>query len=101
MNPLTVELKQAFERAVYSFNDWRHHGGSERLVQIGSNNPTNFKVSEVCDLLMNFDDEKLPDRLLGFLLNVPDMTRAALKEALGRDRSYHAGAALLREMVSD
>ena len=32
--PLTDELKQAFERAAYSFNDWRHHGGSERLLQI-------------------------------------------------------------------
>jgi hypothetical protein len=36
MNPLSDELKQAFERAAYSFNDWRHQGGSERLVQIGS-----------------------------------------------------------------
>jgi hypothetical protein len=34
MNPLTDELKQAFEHAAYSFNDWRHHGGSERLLQI-------------------------------------------------------------------
>ena len=100
MNPLSDELKQAFERAAYSFNDWRHHGGSERLLQVGSN-PKHLTISEVCNLVMNFDDEKLPDRLLGFLLNIPDMTRADLKEALGRSRTYHAGAALLREMVSD
>src|ERR1700722_2618859 len=100
MNPLSDELKQAFERAVYSFNDWRHHGGTERLLQVGFN-PKHFTNSEVCNLVMNFDDEKLPDHLLGFLLRIPDRTRTDLIEALGRDRTYHAGAALLREMVSD
>jgi hypothetical protein len=93
-------MKQAFERAVYSFNDWRHHGGSERLLQIGSN-PKHFTITEVCNLVMNFDNEKLPDHLLGLLLKIPDMTRADLVETLGRDRTYHAGAVLLREMASD
>ncbi len=48
MLPLSDELKQAFERAVFSFNDWRRHGGSERLVQIGSN-PKHFTIGEVCN----------------------------------------------------
>jgi hypothetical protein len=100
MNPLSDEMKQAFEYAIYSFYDWHHHGGSERLLKIGSN-PTHFKISEVCDLVVDFDDEKLPDRLQGFLVDIADMTRAELKEAFDRLRTYHAGAALLRGMVSD
>jgi len=47
MNPLSDELKQAFERAAYSFNDWRHYGGSERLLQVGSN-PKHRLLQFVC-----------------------------------------------------
>jgi hypothetical protein len=34
-------------------------------------------------------------------VDIADMTRAELKEAFDRLRTYHAGAALLRGMVSD
>ena len=86
MNPLTDELKQAFERAVYSFSDWRHHGGSERLVQIGSN-PKHFTIGEVCNLVLNFDNEKLSDDLHRHVLRlrISETKRQTLVEDLGTE----------------
>jgi hypothetical protein len=100
VNPLTDDLKQAFERAVYSFNDWRHHGGPERLVQIGSN-PKHFTIGEVCNLVLNFDNERLPDDLYGHVLRlrVSETKRQTLVENLGTDRTYHAGARFLRGLI--
>jgi hypothetical protein len=102
MNRLSEELKQAFERAVYSYNDWRHRGGPERLVQIGSN-PKHFTIGEVCNLVLNFDNEKLPDDLYGGVLRlrISKTKRQTLTENLGSDRSYHAGARFLRELILD
>ncbi len=93
-------MKRAFELAVYYFNDWRHHGGSERLVQIGSNRKY-LTVSEVCNFVLNFDNEKLPDDLYGFLLRlrISETKRYTLVESLGRDRTYHAGARFLRGLI--
>lgn len=102
MTSLSDELKQAFERAVYSFNDWRHHGGSERPLQIGSSRKR-ATIGEVCNLVLNFDNERLPDDLHGFLLRlrISETKPQTLVENLGTDRTYHAGARFLRELILD
>jgi hypothetical protein len=102
MDRLPDEMKQAFERAVYSFNDWRHHGGSERPVQIGSGRK-HVTVSEVCNFVLNFDNENLPDDLHRHILRlrISQTKRQTLVENLGTDRTYHAGARLMRELILD
>jgi hypothetical protein len=102
MNPLPDEMKRAFERAVYCFNDWRQHGGSESLVQIGSGRK-HVTIGEVCNFVLNFDNESLPDDLYGFLLRlrISETTRQTLINNLSRDRTYHAGARFLRGLTID
>jgi hypothetical protein len=100
MKALTGEKKQAFERAIFSFNDWRHHGGTEPAVSLGPDARL-FKISEVCGLILDVENEKLPDEVFGRLLKIPNTTRRDLITKLGEDRTYHSGAYVLGELIKD
>jgi len=55
----------------------------------------------VCGLILDFENEKLPDVVLSRLLKIPDTTRRDLITKLGEDRSYHSGAYVLNELIKD
>jgi hypothetical protein len=71
-------------------------------LQIGSN-PKHFAIGEICNLVLNFENEKLPDGLHGHVLRlrISETKRETPVENLGTDRTYHAGARFLRQLILD
>jgi hypothetical protein len=100
MDALTKEIKQAFERAIFSFNDWRHRGGTEPVMALGLDNHL-FKIGEACEQILGFENEEMPDEVSDRLLKIPDMTRRDLIQKLSEDPTYHSGAYVLGELIKD
>jgi hypothetical protein len=99
-NPLTPEMKQAFGNAVLAYNDWRHQGGSERMLTIGESRQLHSTYS-ICGFVLAFANEPLPDRLAILLARMPDQTRADLMTKIKTYPTYHSGAYCLGELIKD
>jgi hypothetical protein len=99
-DPLTLEMKQAFEEAIHRYETWRTLGGDETLMQVG-NNQQLFSSVEICSWILSFANEPMPDELIGVLLKLPNLMRPDLIQKLGVDGTYHAGAYVLSELIND
>ncbi len=91
--PLPNDVGQAFLEAIRLYKDWRF-GGSEPLVSFRK--LRQISISGVCELVLSYRNEPLPENIHKVLRNVIGVARA---NPLDKDRSYAAGARCLLKMI--
>ena len=101
MNTLPKEIKQAFLRAIFAFGNWGSYYRNEEPSIPVEYKQRSLKISEVCKLVMEFEDENLPGREASMLLLTPRVSRHDLVEKLASHLTYHTGAFCLSELIND
>ena len=91
--PMPNDVRQAFLEAIRLYKDWRF-GGSEPLV--GFRKLRQISISGVCELVLSYRNEPLPENIHKVLRNVIGVARA---NPLDKDPSFAAGARCLLNMI--
>ena len=91
--PIPNDVRQAFLEAIRLYKDWRF-GGSEPLVSFRK--LRQISISGVCELVLSYRNEPLPENIHNVLRNVIGVARA---NPLDKDPSYAAGAQCLLKMI--
>jgi hypothetical protein len=94
---LTPALEQAFRDAVFECKHWARDPNQEPEVYVGFDDCA--KISVVCESVLACENKPMPKLTLYPLYDLPDHGRMELKDLLGRDESYHAGARCLQVLI--
>ena len=95
-DPIPNDVRQAFLEVIRLFKNWTF-GGSEPLVSFRK--LRRISISGVCELVLSYRNEPLPENLDSLLRNLIDGTRTHLKVGLDEDPSYATAAQCLLKMI--
>lgn len=93
---LPSDIREGFHAAFGEF--WRWRGGIEPVVGI---NRGPWPISWLCDLVLLYENERLPDDPYRDLRALLDEPRRNLKNKLSADQTYHTASLCFRELIRD
>ena len=94
--PIPKHLAEAFDRAVLAYELW-HPVNEGQLILLAGRYCT---ISEVCDTVSQFVDDRLPEPVFNRLLShMHDRPHGAQKARLLESPTYGVGAVCLREIM--
>jgi hypothetical protein len=96
-DPIPKDLAEAFDRAVLAYEHWHPaHEGQEILIA----GRGYHQIKVVCDLVSQFTDDPLPDRVFEKLWSyMHDQPHGDLKAELQKSPTYGVGATCLHRMM--
>ena len=95
-DPISQDLREAFQRAVELFHGWR---GAVPEPQV-SLNRSPVEMSGVCGLVASFPD-KLPEGIVSLLLSYMYAQHDTLRNDLERNPTYATGARCLLALIAE
>jgi hypothetical protein len=93
---LPSDIRKGFHVAFGEF--WRWRGGIEPVVAI---NRGPWPISWLCDLVLLYANERLPDDPYRDLRALLDEPRRNLKNKLSDDQTYRTASFCFRELIRD